>query len=213
MTLSICDWNERLQLHLDGELDPAAESEFRRHLLGCAECAAELALYERVFASLAAVPLPEPSPQLTHRILERVLPSEVRRRWLRALGWGYGLAAAGSAAAAMALLVHPAPRAWLGALGVEASQRVAQATVFVVDALALAMVHMAGGWTLLNDVGLRLSPVFRAITTLLARPGVDVTLGLATLASAVLIWWLRPREMRAGRRVPREIEHAGLLAL
>jgi len=211
--MSPCSWNDRLQSHLDGELDPAAEAGLRRHLTGCAECAAELALYERVFASLVAVPMPEPSPQLTGRILERVLPSRVRRRWLRALGWGYGLAAAGSVAAAVALVAHPAPRAWMGSVGVEASQRLAQATVFVVDALALAMVHMAGGWTLLHDAGQRLSPVFRAITTLLARPGVDVTLALATVASAVLIWWLRPRDLRAaGRRVPREIEHAGFLA-
>jgi anti-sigma factor RsiW len=212
--MTSCDQNDRLQTYLDGELDTAAESHLRRHLVTCAECAAELALYERVFASLADTPMVEPAPQLTARILERVLPSQVRRRWVRALGWGYGLAAAGSAAAAVTLLVSPAPRALLGTLGIEASQRVAQAAVFIVDALALAMVQMAGGLTLVQEIGLRLSPVFRAVTTLLARPGVDVTLALATVASAALIWWLRPRELKAdGPRVPREIEHAGLVAL
>ena len=213
MNLNPCAQNELLQLHLDGELDPAAEARLGRHLLACAECSAELALYERVFATLDATPLIDPPPHLTGRILERVLPSEVRRRWLRTLGWGYGLAAAGSVAASVALLVHPAPRALLGTLGIEASQRVAQAAVFIVDALALAMVQMAGGWTLLHQIGLRLSPVFRAITTLLARPGVDITLALATVATAALIWWLRPRELQANRGLPREIEHAGLLAL
>ncbi|MEO5616390.1 MAG: zf-HC2 domain-containing protein [Candidatus Eisenbacteria bacterium] len=212
--MTSCAQNDQLQLFLDGDLDPAAESQLRRHLLTCAGCAAELALFERVFASLAATPLLEPPPHLTGRILERVLPSQVRRRWLRALGWGYGLAVAGSMAAAVTLILHPAPRALLGTLGIEASQRVAQATVFVVDALALAMVQMAGGWSLLHDVGLRLSPLFRAITTLLTRPGVDVTLALATVASVALIWWLRPRELTSGgQRVPREIEHASLLAL
>ena len=83
-----CAENERLQAYLDGDLDPAAESALRRHLVGCAECASELALYERVFASLALTPMPELPPHLTERILDRVLPSQVRRRWMRALGWG-----------------------------------------------------------------------------------------------------------------------------
>jgi len=209
-----CSENERLQAYLDGELDAGAESSLRRHLAGCVECAEELALYERVFASLALTPMPEPPPHLTERILERVLPSQVRRRWMRALGWGYGVAAAGSLAASVALLIQPGPRGWIGVLGVEASQRVAQATLFVVDSLAMAVVHMAGGLTLLQDVGLRLSPVSRAVSTLLARPGVDVTLALATLATAGLMVWLRPRELRSSRRrVSGGGDHVGLLAL
>ncbi len=209
-----CDAAERLQALLDGELDAAAESDVRRHLLECRECAAELALYERVFASLDAIPMAEPSPALAGRILDRVLPSRARARWLRALGWGYGAAAAASAAAALGLLVQPATRAWIGALGVEASQRVAQAAVFVVDAIAVTLVQIAGGWVLLEQLGVRLGPLVRALNTVLSRPGVDVTLALATLATALLVIWLRPRERDGGRASSsREIEHASLLAL
>lgn len=209
-----CAEHDRIQALLDGELEPAAEAALRRHLLACEECASELALYEVVFAALDDTPMPDPPPHLTARILQKVLPSEIRRRWVRAIGWGYGISAAASLAASVAVLLLPGPRAWLGVLGVEASQRVAQAAVFVVDALAMALVRVSGGWTLVQDVGLRLSPVVRAISTLLARPGVDVTLALATLATAGLMVWLRPRELQTNqRRGPRGIDHAGLLAL
>ena len=209
-----CAQSDRLQAYLDGELHPGAESELRRHLLACEACAAELALYERVFASLASAETWDPGPELTERILARVLPSQVRRRWLRALGWGYGAAAAASVACAVALLARPSARAMFGTLGVEASQRLAQAAMFVIDSLALAMVRLASGWGLLHDIALRLNPVLRALTTLLARPGVDLTLALATLASGLLLWWLRPRELRAvPARTRKGIEHAGLLVL
>ena len=206
-----CAESERLQEYLDGELDAAGEAMLRRHLLGCAGCAAELAIYERVFATLDATPMIEPPPHLTGLILERVLPSEVRRRWLRALGWGYGLAAAGSAAAAVALIASPAPRAVVGMLGVEASQRLAQATIFVVDSLALAMVRIAGGWNLVHEIGLKLSPLVRAASTLLDRPGVDLTLALATVTSGIVLLSLRPRRLAArGSSRRREIDHASL---
>lgn len=209
-----CEQNPRLQEYLDGELAAAAESALRRHLAGCAECAAELALFERVFATLDATPLVEPPARLEARILDRVLPSQVRRRWLRAVGWSYGAAAAASAAAAVALMASPMPRAWLGLLGVEASQRLAQTTMFVIDSLALAMVRLSGGWSLVHEFGLRLSPIARVLSTLLSRPGVDLTLLFATVASGVLLVWLRPRDLgRKPARTPREIEHAGLLAL
>ena len=209
-----CAQLERLQAYLDGELNAAAETDLRRHLVDCEACAAELALYERVFASLASAETWDPGPELTERILARVLPSQVRRRWMRALGWSYGFAAAGSVACAVALLAQPSVRALFGTLGVGASQRVAQAAVFIIDSLALAMVRLASGWGLIHEIGLRLSPVLRALTTVLARPGVDVTLGLATMASALLLWWLRPRDLGASQaRARRGIEHAGLLFL
>jgi anti-sigma factor RsiW len=208
-----CAESDRLQEYLDGELDDAAEAQMSDHLASCAECAFQLALYQRVFATLDATPMLEPAPALTARILAKVLPSEIRRRWLRAFGWGYSVAAAASVVAAVGLLGSPIPRTALGLLGIEASQRLAQATMFVIDSLALAMVHLAGGWTLLQDVALRLSPLFRVLSTLLARPGVDLTLALATVVSGFLLVWLRPRDLARKRaRARREIEHAGLLA-
>jgi anti-sigma factor RsiW len=188
-----CPESESLQLLLDGELDPREEARVRRHALECADCAEELALYERVFAELANAATWDPGPALTERVLDQVLPSRIRSRWMRALGWGYGAAVAASAAAVLALVSNPPSRHVLGALGIEASQRVAQAMMFVMDALALTLVRVAGGWTLVNEMGSRFVPILRAISTLLARPGVDLTLLTATLASGVLLWWLRPR--------------------
>jgi anti-sigma factor RsiW len=207
-----CPETDRLQYLLDGELSPAEEASVRRHALGCAECAAELALYERVFATLDETPTWDPGPELTERILSRVLPSRVRRRWVRALGWGYGLAAAGSVAGAVSLLNLPATRSLFATIAAQASHRVAQTAVFVLDALAFAAVQLAGGWNALVSVGERFAPLARVVETLVTRPGVDLILLTATLASGLLLWWMRPREAHARRgRSRREIGHVGLL--
>ncbi len=207
-----CPESDRLQSLLDGELPPAEEAALRRHALGCPECAEELALYERVFVALAESPTWDPGPELTERILERVLPSQVRRRWLRALGWGYGVAAAGSVAGVVALLLVPASRAVLAGIAVEASHRVAQAAVFVLDALAFAVVQLTGAWGAVLAIASRLAPIARAVSSLLSRPGVDLILLTSTLASGLLLWWMRPREAHARRaRSHREVGHVGLL--
>lgn len=212
--MSHCAESELLQDYLDGLLDAEEETRVGEHLATCPECAFELAAYQRVFATLDATPLLDPPPALAERIFESVLPSRVRRRWLRALGWGYGVAAAASVVAAVSLLATPLPRTTIGAIGVEASQRVAQAAMFVIDSLALAMVYLASGWSLLRDFALHLAPVLRVLSSLLDRPGVNLTFALATVVSGLLLVWLRPRDL-AGRRAQarREIEHAGLLAL
>ncbi len=212
--MSHCAESDLLQDYLDGLLDAETEARVGEHLATCPECAFELAAFQRVFATLDATPLLDPPPALTERIFERVLPSRVRRRWLRAFGWGYGVAAAASIVAAVSLLATPLPRTTIGAIGVEASQRLAQAAMFVIDSLALAMVSLASGWSLLRDFALHLAPVLRVLTSLLGRPGVDLTFALATVASGLLLVWLRPRDL-PGRRgeARREIEHAGLLAL
>jgi len=207
-----CPESVRLQYLLDGELSPAEEAALRRHTLSCDVCAAELARYERLFAMLVAVPLLDPGPALTARILRRVLPSEVRRRWMRALGWGYGLATVGSVTGVALLLLTPGSRALLAALAATASHRVAQAAVFVLDTLAFATVQLASGLGILDGFVSRLLPLARAFGPLFARPGVDLVLLTATLASGLMLWWLRPRELRAGRaRAGRGIGHVGLL--
>ena len=211
--MSHCAESELLQDYLDGLLDADDEARVGEHLATCPDCALELAAYQRVFATLDATPLLDPSPALTERIFEKVLPSRVRRRWLRALGWGYGVAAAASVVAAVSLLATPLPRTTVGAIGVEASQRLAQAAMFVIDSLALAMVYLASGWALLRDFAQHLAPVLRVLSSLLDRPGVDLTFALATVVSGLLLVWLRPRDLAGRRQARREIEHAGLLAL
>src|SRR5258705_13518570 len=95
-----CPEGPRVQDYLDRALEPGAVQAFRAHLATCASCAAELALYRRVFDALAATPSWDPGPALTERVLARVLPSQVRRhRRLVALGWGYAGALAGGLAA------------------------------------------------------------------------------------------------------------------
>ena len=207
-----CPESARIQDLLDGELPPDQESALRRHALSCETCTEELVRYERLFAMLSAVALLDPGPALTERILRRVLPSEVRRRWVRALGWGYGLSTVGSVAGVALLLLTPESRTVLTALGATASHRVAQAAVFVLDTLAFATVRLATGWGMLDGLVSRLSPLARAVGGLLARPGVDLVLLTATLASGLLLWWLRPRELNARRvRAGRGIDHVGLL--
>ena len=206
-----CPENDRLQQLLDGELSAGDEAALRAHALGCAECREELALYEQVFAALDTTPLLEPSPFLTERILARVLPSQVRRRWMKVLGVGYGVAAAGSVAGVTALMLMPASRSLIAGIAAQASHRLAQAAIFVLDSLAFAAVQMAGGWNAVLVTASRFSPIGRAIGTLLSRPGVEVILLTAMVASGLLIWWLRPRDAAVRRARNREIGHVGLL--
>ena len=49
-----CAESDRLQEYLDGELDSAAEARLSEHIATCPECAVELALYQRIFATLDA---------------------------------------------------------------------------------------------------------------------------------------------------------------
>ena len=210
--MNLCPESDRLQLLLDGELDARDEARVRSHLIECDACAHELALYERLFTSLATAETWDPGPALTERVLDRVLPSRVRSRWLKALGWGYGVAAAASAACVVALIANPPSRQVVGALGIEASQRVAQTLMFMMDALALTLVRVAGGWNTVNEIGARFDPLLRAISTLLARPGVDITLLTATFASGALVWWLRPRRPEARVR-NQDVHRMGMFAL
>lgn len=59
-----------LEPHLDGDLTPEESARLRRHLEGCAACAAELALAGRVQAGLRALPQPDCPPELLARVLE-----------------------------------------------------------------------------------------------------------------------------------------------
>src|SRR5262249_59215422 len=120
-----------------------------------------LAQYERLFSMLGSIPLLDPGPALTERILRKVLPSEVHRRWVRALGWGYGLATIGSVSGVALLLLNSNLRSVLTTLAATASHRVAQAAVFVLDTLAFATVPLASGLGIVDGLGSRPSPLCR----------------------------------------------------
>ena len=76
-----------LEPHLDGDLTPEESARLRRHLEGCAACAAELALAGQVQAGLRALPQPDCPPELIARVLEagrgEVVPFPSRVRTFR----------------------------------------------------------------------------------------------------------------------------------
>jgi hypothetical protein len=131
----------------------------------------------------------------------------VRRRWLRALGVGYVAASAASVAAAVGLIAMPGPRAALVGLAMAASNGLARALVLTLDALSFSLLSVAGGFGLMRSLGERLSPLIRAANALFVHPGMAITLTVALLACALLLWWMRPRD----RSVREGIGHVGLL--
>jgi anti-sigma factor RsiW len=202
-----CGENQRLQDFLDGELTPLEAAAFRAHLAGCAGCAAEVASFESLIATLEQAPLLEPRPELTGRILERVLPSRVRRRRLVALGWTYAGALAACVAGVAVWMAGAGGTARLEALSGQLSHRLLGAGLFVLNLLGASAVRIADGWSLLHAVGVRLAPLTRALLAVLAQPGIAWAMGAAAAACVALLWWMRPRTSA----VAREVHHVGVL--
>ncbi len=197
-----CPESEHVQDYLDGVLEPVETRRLRAHLVGCAQCAAELAHYARVFASLDRLPAFDPGPALTERVLARVLPSRVRRRWVKTLTWGYGLAASATLAAVVLWALQPRPLAALGALSAAASHRLVQVTTFVLEAASFTVVRLAQGWGLLAAAASKFAPVSRALGSVLSHRAFESTLLAAVVACALVLWWMRSREWRSGSGSP-----------
>ena len=196
-----CPHRGLVQDYLDDQLaDPAARA-FEEHAAGCPDCAGEIALYRRTFAFLDDLPLRDPSPALVPRVLERVLPSRVRRRWVTAAGWGY----AGALAVCLMSLVlwfsQPGPKAWLESMSSVVSRGLVQSIIFVMNTLAFGVVSLATGWGLVAGAAARLAPLGRALTTVLSHPAFQTTLVLAAVSCAVVLWWMRSRERDSGNGV------------
>jgi anti-sigma factor RsiW len=98
-----CTVENDLTAFVDGELSAADMARVRKHLEGCAECRATVALLQRTVETLAALPAFQPSVGLRRRVLTRVetLPPSWSRRlreWFRPAvllpsGMGVALAA------------------------------------------------------------------------------------------------------------------------
>lgn len=203
-----CSESRLVQDYLDRALEPGVAAAFRAHLAGCPGCAAELALYRRVFETLAATPTWDPGPALTERVLAQVLPSQVRRhRRLVALGWGYAGALAAVLAAVGLWATRPGAVRALEALSGEASRRLIQTGLFMLNSLTHASLRIAEGWGLLAAAGERFSPVHRAFVAVLSQPSVALTLWAATLVCVGVLWWMRPRSHAAAGGV----RHVGVL--
>jgi anti-sigma factor RsiW len=203
-----CDQLERVQLHLDGELAGEDRRRFLDHVSGCAECASELALYQRVVAMAHALPLLDPPDRVTDRVLARVLPSQVRRRaWIRRAGFAYAGVLAIIIAAAVAWALDPRSLALMTSLGATASHRVIQIAIFALNSGSSALLQVANGWGLLSETGARLAPVGRALASTFGRPSILWMLWIATLAFMLLLWWMRPRRHGRGGGM----RHVGVL--
>src|SRR5213083_1557589 len=207
--MNVCHEGARLQDYLDRELSPEAAREMARHVAGCARCSAELALYQRVFEALDRLPLAEPRPAVSERILARVLPSRVRRRWVVAAGLSYAGLFAALVGAAAAWFSTPGGRATVEFLTGELSRRMVQALLFAINALAFAVASLADGWGFMSMLGQRLAPFARALSSLLSHPTIETALGLAAAACVALLWWMRPR----GRGPHKGARHVGVLGI
>ena len=202
-----CRENLRLQDFLDGELPPGEVVAFRAHLAGCQDCAAEVASFQSLIATLERAPLLAPRSELTGRILERVLPSRARRRRLVALGWGYAGVLAACVGAVALWALQPRGTAQLETLSGQLSHRLLGAGLFVLNLLGASAVRLADGWSLLHAVGVRLAPLSRALSAVLTEPSIATSIWAAAAVCAALLWWMRPRAGAAAR----EVHHVGVL--
>jgi len=199
--MSSCPERDRIQDYLDGGLEPAVARAFRAHLAGCPACARELALYRRVFERLAAAPTWDPGPALTERVLARVLPSRRRlQRRLAALGLGYVTTLVALLGGAAVWASQPGGARALETLSGEASRRLVQTGVFVLNTLSRAALRFAEGWGVVTAAGERLSPVQRAFQHVAAQPGVAIVWWAAALVCLAVLWWMRPRSAARGIR-------------
>ena len=206
--MTTCSERVRVQDYLDGELDPGTALAGRAHLAGCAECAAEVAAFERVIVSLERAPLATPPARLTARILDEVLPSRRRVRRLAALGWVYaGSVAVCAAAGTLWWRLDPGLHATLGRLSTAVSGRLVGLGLFALNALGSAAVRLADGWGVAHAVGSRMAPLSRALGEVVAQPGIGLAIWAAGAACAGLLWWMRPRP----RPAVREVHHVGVL--
>ncbi len=202
-----CAENLRLQDFLDGELPPAETVAFRAHLAACRDCAAEVASFQGLIATLERAPLLAPRPELTGRILERVLPSRARHRRLAALGWGYAGALAACFAGVATWALQPGGHAQLETLSGQLSHRLLGAGIFVLNLLGASAVRVADSWSVVRAVGGRLAPLSRALGAVLAEPSVALAIWAAAAVCVALLWWMRPRAGAAAR----EVHHVGVL--
>jgi anti-sigma factor RsiW len=202
-----CSQRVRIQDFLDVELPPKEDAAFRAHLAGCAECAAEIASFQRLFATLECPLLVAPPEGLTGRILEQVLPSRVRRRRLAALGLGYAAALAACCGVIALWAGAPGHRALLETLSAQASRRLLGAGLFVLNALGASAVRLAEGWGWLQTAGERLAPLSRALGAALAQPDIGFAMWAAGAVCVALLWWMRSR----AKPVVREARHVGFV--
>jgi anti-sigma factor RsiW len=204
-----CNQARHVQDYLDREMSPGGASAFEAHLAGCARCAAEVAAFGAVFSSLGgpALRVADPGPSLTERILDRVLPSRLRARWVTAFGWAYGTASAVTTFGFVSWIVQSSTHVWLAQSYSEASLRLMQIMLLAFQTLTRSWLQAVDGLVFLGAVVERMAPVARALTRPWAEPQLAAIMVAAMLASAAVLWWMRP----VRREAMEEIGNVGLL--
>ena len=201
-----CRESRHIQDYLDAELPAARSQAFQAHLETCVACASEVAAYRRMFASLDGslgdLALSDPGPSLTERILDRVLPSRLRQRWVTVIGWIYGGSSAIATFAVVSWITRPDTPVWLAQHYSEISLRVMQSVLFTFQVVTRSWFEMLQGWDFMGRLVGRVSPLARALARPLAEPKLGIIKAAAMLACVLVLWWMRPRpdEAREGVR-------------
>ena len=203
-----CRESRRIQSWLDGDLSAEQATAFALHLSGCQTCEAEMRSYRALYLALGdSLQAPDPGPELTERILDRVVPSRLRRRWVNAIGWTYGAASAVSTFAFASWIVQPSTHVWLVQCFAGASLRISQVLLFAFQTLNRLLLEGLDGWRILTTVGAMLGPAMRALARPLADPTIASILVAAVFACLALLRWMRPQY----QPVEEEARHVGLL--
>lgn len=205
--MSHCHEHRNVQPYLDGDLSASEAARFAAHAESCNSCGPELAGFRALFASLAPVPVRDPGPALTERILDKVLPSRLRRKWVTAIGWSYSAASAACTFLLASWLSRPETPVWLASRFGEASERAVRLGWWGVDALMFAWMHATIAVQLMAGMAERLVPLARALTLPLSHPAIGAAVWSAVLGCAILLWWLRARDGSARE----EIRHVDII--
>jgi anti-sigma factor RsiW len=205
--MTSCPGTGALQDWLEGLLDGAERERVASHVSGCARCSAEARRLEHVFRALAAVPLESPSPALAERVLDRVLPSRRRIRWLRRLGAGYAVTLAVCLMGFPLWLTQPSAHTFLAWLAGAASARTVHSLMFILNGLSFLAIQVAGGWGALSAISSRVAAIARVVLVLVEHGPIQFALVLASLLCLGVLWWMRTRAGRTGREMP----HVGAL--
>ena len=203
-----CRESKLVQSWLDGDLAAGPASAFVAHMRSCPVCTAEVRGYRALYASLGDdLLVPDPGPALTERILDRVVPSRLRRRWVTAIGWTYATASAVSTFAFASWIAQPATHVWLIQCFADASLRISQVLLFAFQMLNRSLLEGLDGWAILTTFGAMLVPLGRALARPLMDPIVVAILFAAMLACVAMLRWMRP----GYRPIEEEVRHVGLL--
>jgi anti-sigma factor RsiW len=208
--MSTCSQHDRLHEWLDGTLEGAAAVRFTAHLETCETCAAELAAYTRIEAMVAAARVWDPGPALTERILDHVVPSRVRRRFVTVVGWAYTAVTAVSTFAFISWATQPTTPAWLADRLGQLYLAVIQAGLFTLHTLVAATLRFGDGWGLLGTFAARVAPFVRAVAVTFSEPVFAGTVVAAIASTVAVLRWLRPT---GAARSDGGVEHVDLLVI